>query len=171
MFGTNDLSSMEAAEYKNRMRAVVQRCLDNGSIVILSTIPPRSAFEAKSVAFAQAMRELARESKTPLLDYQTEIIQRRPTDWDGALEKFKAYEGYDVPTLISRDGVHPSLPAAYQGDYSPEALSHSGYALRSYLTLRHYAEILHRIPIPAALSESKKGGNSARKNDLDKWRQ
>src|SRR4051812_7590222 len=41
MFGTNDLTSPEPGEYRDRLRAVVRRCLDNGTVVILSTIPPR----------------------------------------------------------------------------------------------------------------------------------
>ena len=50
----------------------------------------------------------------PLIDYQAEILKRRPDDWDGALPKFKDVPGseYEVPTLIARDGVHPSIDAA-----------------------------------------------------------
>src|SRR4051794_32668459 len=42
MFGTNDLTAVPLDEYEKKTRAVVQRCLDNGTVVILSTIPPRS---------------------------------------------------------------------------------------------------------------------------------
>ena len=38
MFGSNDLSSLEVGEYETTMRKVVKKCLDNGTIVILSTI-------------------------------------------------------------------------------------------------------------------------------------
>ena len=49
----------------------------------------------------------AAEEKVPLIDYFAEILKRRPDDWDGALPKFKDVPGgtYDVPTLLSRDGV------------------------------------------------------------------
>ena len=42
MFGTNDLTAVPLDEYEKKTRAVVQKCLDNGTVVILSTIPPRS---------------------------------------------------------------------------------------------------------------------------------
>src|SRR5438128_464820 len=66
-------------------------------------------------------------------------------DWDGALDRFQQYEGYEVPTLLSRDGVHPSYPTRYHNDYSDEALSHSGYSLRNFLTLMSYAEVVRRL--------------------------
>jgi hypothetical protein len=55
----------------------------------------------------------------PLLDYFGAILKRRPDDWDGSLAKFKEPPGdeYQVPTLIARDGVHPSNPSEFK-DYS-----------------------------------------------------
>ena len=97
MFGTNDLTVLERDEYRDRLRAVVRRCLDNGTVVILSTIPPRHGHAEKAAAFADAAREVARELAVPLVDYHAEILRRRPDDWDGASEKFREYEGYDVP--------------------------------------------------------------------------
>jgi hypothetical protein len=38
--------------------------------------------------------------------------------------------------------VHPSAPKKYAGDFSDEALSASGYNLRTYLTLITYAEVI-----------------------------
>ena len=48
MFGTNDLHALGLAEYRTKTAEVVQKCLDNGTIVILSTIPPRHGFDAKA---------------------------------------------------------------------------------------------------------------------------
>src|SRR5262249_32373174 len=138
MFGTNDLHTLELDEYRTKLREVARRCLDNGTVVILSTIPPRHGFEEKAKRFAQAAREIARELRLPLIDYHAEIIKRRPDDWDGAIERFREHEGYEVPTLISRDGVHPSFPKRYQNDYSEAGLRSSGYTLRNYLTLMKY---------------------------------
>lgn len=145
MFGTNDLHALELEEYRTKLRAVVQKCLDNGTVVILSTIPPRSEFVEKAAQFAQAQREIAWELKVPLIDFHKEILKRRPDDWDGAMEKFSQWEGYDVPTLLSRDGVHPSYPQKYQGDFSEEALNCCGYGLRNYLTLMKYAEVVKTL--------------------------
>ena len=50
-----------------------------------------------------------------------------------------------MPTLVSRDGVHPSYPKKYEGDYSEEALKNSGYGLRSYLTLLAYADVIRGV--------------------------
>ncbi len=145
MFGTNDLRDLDVVEYRQRLRSVVQKCLDHGTVVILSTIPPRHGFVAKSASFANAARQIARELNVPLVDYHAEMLRRRPRDWDGATDAFRAYEAYDVPTLIARDGVHPSSPKQYENDYSVEALRCHGYNLRSYLVLMKYAEVIDAL--------------------------
>jgi lysophospholipase L1-like esterase len=146
MFGTNDLGPLEGKEYEQKTREVVERCLKNGTVVILTTPPPRSGLLEKSRKFAAAVRKVARELKVPVVDYQAEILKRRPKDWDGTLAKFKKVPGgtYDVPTLISRDGVHPSNPQAYK-DCSEKSLSHNGYLLRSCLTLQTYADVIRKL--------------------------
>src|SRR5262249_51226064 len=123
MFGTNDLGQLDLKEYQEKTAAVVDRCLKNGTVVILSTIPPRSGQLEKARRFAEAVRQVAKEKQVPLIDYFDEVLRRRPDDWDGALPKFKDAPGdeYQVPTLIARDGVHPSSPKPYQ-DYSEESL-------------------------------------------------
>jgi nitrous oxidase accessory protein NosD len=147
MFGTNDLGKRSPEDYEVLLRSIVRRCLDHGTVVILSTIPPRHGMIRESEAFADAARRLAREMALPLVDYHAEILKRRPDDWDGATEKFAAYEGYDVPTLMSRDGVHPSAPQRFSGDYSEEALRSHGYNLRNFLVLMRYAEVLEALHI------------------------
>ncbi len=145
MFGSNDVHSMELPQYRDALQALARRCLDNRTAVILSTPPPRAGFEEKSAAFAAAVREIARDLRVPTTDYHAEILKRRPRDWNGALPEFAAFEGYEVPTLICRDGVHPSFPKRFQNDYSPEGLRSSGYTLRNHLTLLSYAEVLEAI--------------------------
>jgi lysophospholipase L1-like esterase len=139
MFGSNDLGQLAADEYEQKTADVVDRCLANGTIVLLTTPPPRSGMLDKSKQFAEAVRRVAREKRVPLIDYQAEILRRRPDDWDGSLPQFRDVPGseYEVPTLVSRDGVHPSFPKAHQ-DFSGESLSKNGYNLRSYLTLFAY---------------------------------
>jgi lysophospholipase L1-like esterase len=146
MFGTNDLTGVPLEEYDKKTRSVVERCLKNGSVVILTTIPPRAGLADKAKQFADVQRKIAQDLKLPLIDYQAEILKRCPDDWDGSLPKFKDSPGdeYQVPTLIARDGVHPSNPAKYN-DYSEEGLSHNGYALRTYLTLMTYANVLRSV--------------------------
>jgi len=147
MFGSNDVGQMEVQEYAAKTRSVAKRCLKNGTIVILSTMPPRSGKLEKSAQFADAVRKLAAELHVPLSDYHGEILKRRPNDWDGTLPQFKEAPGdvYQVPTLISRDGVHPSNPHAFVGDFSEEALRTNGFALRDYLTLMSYADVIEKV--------------------------
>lgn len=145
MFGTNDLNNVSVEDYEQTLEKVVERCLKNGTIVILSTIPPRHGKVEKAALFADAARRVAGKLRVPLVDFHAEILERRPDDWDGELDQFRAYKGYDVPTLIARDGVHPSNPKKYQADYSAEALNNNGFSLRNYLVLLKYAEVIHKV--------------------------
>ena len=147
LFGSNDVGQMDATEYEARTREVVARCLSNGTVVILSTMPPRHGLVEKSRQFAEVVRRIAREQDVPLIDYFGEILKRRPEDWDGALPKFKGLPGddYQVPTLIARDGVHPSNPKQFADDYSEEALRNSGYGLRNFLTVMAYADVMAKV--------------------------
>ena len=147
MFGTNDLNGLGVEEYEAKTRQVVQKCLDNGTVVILSTIPPRHGRDEKVKTFVEAVRKVAAEMKVPLCDYYKAVTDRRPDDWSGKDDKFKDVPGgtYDVPTLISRDGVHPSNPNQWASDYSVEGLKHNGYVLRNYVALTSYAEVLKKV--------------------------
>jgi hypothetical protein len=149
MFGSNDVGELEAGEYEQKTRDVVRRCLTNGTVVVLTTMPPRSGRFEKSKQFAEAVRKVAREERVPLVDYFSAILERRPDDWDGALPQFKQVPGdeYQVPTLIARDGVHPSNPRQFS-DYSEASLRHNGFALRNYLTLLAYAEVIEKVLQP-----------------------
>ena len=146
MFGTNDVTRSDAKSYDKQMRAVVEKCLKNGTVVILTTIPPRAGQEEKAKAFAEAARTIATDLKLPLIDYHAEILKRRPDDWNGALPKFKEFakDVYQVPTLVSADGVHPSNPAKLS-NYSKEALESNGFQLRNYLTLHAYTDVIRKV--------------------------
>ncbi|MBY0528104.1 MAG: SGNH/GDSL hydrolase family protein [Gemmataceae bacterium] len=145
MFGTNDLNGIDAKEYEQKTREVVEKCLKNGTVVILSTIPPRSGVVDKSKKFAEIVRQIGKDLKVPVIDYQAEILKRRPEDWDGTLAKFKEFKDvYQVPTLIAGDGVHPSNPQKFN-DFSEESLKSNGYQLRNYLTLRGYADVVRDV--------------------------
>jgi len=150
MFGTNDLGGLRVDEYRTKTAEVVQTCLDKGTIVILSTIPPRHGFDAKAKTFVEAVRKVAKEKKVPLCDYYKAVMDRRPTDWSGRHPKFKEVPGgtYEVPTLISRDGVHPSNPKKWQGDYSKDGLKNNGFLLRNYVALMSYNEVLTKVIKP-----------------------
>lgn len=144
MFGTNDLNGTDAKEYDALTRSVVGKCLKNGTVVILTTVPPRTGMEKKSKEFADVARKVAADLKLPLIDYQAEILKLRPDDWNGGLPQFKAdaaKDGYQVPTLLAADGVHPSNPSKF-ADYTAESLKRNGYQLRTVLTLNAYADVI-----------------------------
>lgn len=149
MFGSNDVGALEAMEYEQKTREVVRRCLTNGTVVLLTTMPPRSGRLEKSKRFAEVVRKVAREEHVVLVDYFAAILERRPEDWDGALAQFKQTPGdeYQVPTLIARDGVHPSNPRPF-ADYSDESLRCNGFALRNYLTVLAYAAVIEKVLPP-----------------------
>jgi hypothetical protein len=146
MFGTNDLGPLQFKEYEEKTRDVVRRCLKNGTVVLLTTIPPRHGQLGKAKTFAEAMQKIGKDEGVPVIDYFGECLKRRPDDWDGALPKFKDTPGneYEVPTLIAKDGVHPSNPSKFR-DYSEESLKSNGYALRNYLTVMMYADVIRQV--------------------------
>ena len=149
MFGSNDVGELDAAEYEQKTREVVRRCLTNGTVVLLTTMPPRSGRFEKSKQFAEVVRKIGREEHVPVVDYFAAILERRPDDWDGALPQFKQTPGdeYQVPTLIARDGVHPSNPRQF-ADYSEASLRCNGFALRNYVTCIAYAAVIENVLQP-----------------------
>jgi len=86
MWGTNDLVNVTLPSFVVNMREVVSTVKANGTIPILTTVPPRHNFEIEAGNFAQAIRDLAIEQEVPLIDFHQEILTRNPGDtWDGAL--------------------------------------------------------------------------------------
>ncbi len=149
MFGTNDLGPVTAKEYDAKTRFTVEKCLKNGTVVIMTTIPPRSGQLEKAKRFAAIQKKIAADFNLPVIDYQAEILKRRPDDWDGSLAKFKKFakDEYQVPTLIAGDGVHPSFPKKFQ-DYTEASLNNNGYMLRTVLTMNAYADAIRLVLKP-----------------------
>lgn len=147
LFGSNDLKRVPAGEYKEKLRKVLKKILDNGTVVILTTIPPFYGRLEKSKEYAEIIRDVGGELQVPVIDYMAEILKRRPDDWSGTLPQFAegGQKGYGVLTLISGDGVHPSNPKQYKKDFSEEGLRSSGYTLRNYLTMRAYAAVIRHV--------------------------
>ena len=161
MFGTNDCPGMKLEDYEAAYRAVIQKCMDNGTVLIVTTMPPKHGADDKAKAYVDVVRKLAAEYKLPLCDYYKAIKDRRPDDWDGADPKFKPAEGektdgYNVNAPISRDGGHPSNPKAYQGDYTAEGLKNNGFVLRNYVTLMSYADVISAVLKTDAKAEAPK---------------
>lgn len=166
MWGTNDLSSgLTPAAYQSNLTEVVQTCMANGTIPILTTPPPRSGYDNGSAGnqqraadFHQATLNVAAAESVPLIEYHDECTTRNPhnpptSTWDGTNAMWSAYSGYQVPTSISRDGVHPSNWSAGGSNFSEYGLDTNGFNLRNYMTLMASQEVHGKvIPEPATLA-------------------
>jgi lysophospholipase L1-like esterase len=148
MFGTNDIGGIWPPEYTENMAASIKRMLQDGTVPMLTTIPPSA--RGGHHEYRLGCLAIAHGLKIPLIPYQGEILRRRPDDWNGRLKKFDegGWKGYNVPTPVSRDGTHPSNPKKYRNDWSEEALNSSGYGLRDYMTCRMYSAIISKVYLP-----------------------
>jgi acyl-CoA thioesterase-1 len=98
MLGTNDATAGRAVgDYAADMARAVDLILDRGAICILSTVPPHPGRRDLAKAYNVALRKLARDRSLPLIDYEREVLRRRPDDWNG--------------TLLGKDDVHPTAEA------------------------------------------------------------
>jgi hypothetical protein len=145
MFGTNDIGRIWPPEYTENMAASCRRMMEDGTVPMLNSIPP--AARGGHREYWLAALSIAHGLRIPLIDYYAETMRRRPDDWNGRLKKFDegGWKGYNVPTIVSRDGTHPSNPKKYRGDWSEEALNSSGYGLRDYMTLRTYYQVISKV--------------------------
>jgi hypothetical protein len=150
MIGTNDASAgRPLAAYRADMVKAVDQILHHGAICILSTIPPHPGRRELAQAYNEALRALAKDRHLPLIDFEREILRRRPNDWNG--------------TLLNKDDVHPTAErAGVTAASAPTAenLRNSGYLLRGWLSVRKIAEVkktvLDALPSPKVATEPKK---------------
>jgi hypothetical protein len=141
LFGTNDASyGPTPPDHTEMMAAVVDRILADGTVPILTTLPPRGD-QKTSPRMMDRVRELrraqlavARAKKIPLIDFYTEIVSRQPDRWD--------------KTLMG-DRLHPSFRAPWKMNFTPEGLKNSGYTLRTYLTMMKWVEVIEKVIQPA----------------------
>lgn len=135
MLGTNDASAKRpVAAFRSDMERALALILKNHTIPILSTIPPHPSRRDLASAYNAELRKLAAKKKIPLIDFEREILKRRPKDWNG--------------TLLGKNDVHPT---ARQGGATPasaptvENLRNSGYLLRGWLSVQKIAEVKARV--------------------------
>lgn len=135
MLGTNDVSAGRKAEdFRRDFVQAVELLTGAGVVPIVSTIPPHIGKPALARSMNEAIRAVAQEKKLPLIDYEREILARRPDDWDG--------------TLLNPGDVHPSAARAGATPASAptaENLRNSGYLLRGWLSVRKIAEVKRSV--------------------------
>jgi len=136
MLGSNDVHAKRSVEdYLRDMEAIVQRLSANGTVVVLSTIPPVYFDDARAQQYNAALWGLAERHKLPIIDLYGEILARRPgTTWDGTL-----LNKGDVHPTATREGVTPT------SEPTPENLRESGYLLRGWLSVQKLKEVKARV--------------------------
>jgi len=131
MIGTNDASAQRrVSAYIADVEKMVELALEQNAIPIITTIPPHVQQGKLATSYNTALRELAKKQQLPLIDYEAEILKRRPNDWNG--------------TLLQKNDVHPSGDVGkttVASEPTEENLSKSGYLLRGWLTLQKLSEV------------------------------
>ena len=131
MLGTNDASAGRPVDaYRRDMERMLDAMLSRGIVPIVSTIPPHVHRPELAASYNRELRAIAKARSLPLIDFEREILTRRPDDWDG--------------TLLNRDDVHPTAAADGVGPSSPptaDNLRRSGYLLRGWLSVKTIREV------------------------------
>ncbi|MCX6354918.1 MAG: SGNH/GDSL hydrolase family protein [Candidatus Aureabacteria bacterium] len=126
MFGTNDLQWDDTETYRDHLSRIIQECLDNGVIPVLSTIPPRMdspSLGALVGEFNEVVVSVAHDNQNPIWNY------------------WLALQGSEMVNHgMSDDGVHPNLygncaPECLSGDFSAEGLRY-GFNQRNFTALQ-----------------------------------
>jgi lysophospholipase L1-like esterase len=138
MIGTNDVSAgRSVTAYRADLERAVDLMLGQGAICILSTIPPHPGRLALAREYNDAIRAVARARESPLLDYEREVLKRRPDDWNA--------------TLLQKNDVHPTAEqggARATAEPTAENLRNSGYLLRGWLSVRKVGEVKRSVLDP-----------------------
>lgn len=131
MLGTNDVrAGRPTAQYIADVEKAVDLLLDQGTVVILSTLPPYRG-KAKIIDdYNKALRQLAAAKHVPIIDLHGEMKARGGDDFE------KQYLG--------DDDIHLSQQPA-NGPATDENLKKCGYLLRCYLAVHKGMEVKKRV--------------------------
>ena len=130
MLGTNDVSQgiAPAAAMANVEKAL-DALMANGTIPILSTIPPMKAKMAQAEAYNAELKKLAEKKKVPLLDLYGEM---------------KAVSADPTVFLDPGDGVHLTANASNAAP-TPDNFKKSGYLCRCYFNVKKAMEVKEKL--------------------------
>lgn len=131
MLGTNDaLHARPVADYVKDVETAMDLLIRNGTVPILSTIPPLRQHDQLINEYVAALRALARRKHLPLLDLHAEMSIRSGPAF--------------VYSYLRDDGIHLTTTAS-SGPPSEENLKRSGYLLRCYLAVYKGLEVKERV--------------------------
>jgi hypothetical protein len=144
LLGRQDLAiGRKYDAYRADAERAVDTILAQRAICILCTLPPYAGNLELSAAYNRGLRELAAERKIPLLDFEREILTRRPEDWNGTLMNRNDY----LPTVEQGAANPAAAPTA-------ENLRESGYLLLGWLSTKKILEVSSCLPaVQAATSK------------------
>jgi hypothetical protein len=130
MIGTNDASAQRKADaFKADFEKAVGLMTVRGIVPIVSTVPPHVHQPDAAKKVNDVIRTVAGEQKLPLIEFEKEILARRPTDWNG--------------TLLAKNDVHPTAKPV--SEPTAENLKNSGYLLRGWLSVQKLGEVKARV--------------------------
>jgi lysophospholipase L1-like esterase len=131
MLGTNDISAgRSVVQYIADVEKAVDLLEEAGTVTILSTLPPYRGKSKEVVAYNEALRELAKKKKLPLIDLYSQM-------------KSRAGEQIEQ-SYLNRDGIHLSHEKA-NGPANAENLRTCGYLLRCYLAVHKGMEVKAKV--------------------------
>jgi hypothetical protein len=124
MFGTNDVTATEPADFEKYLREITKETLKQNIVPVLNTFPTRPENPAKSLLLNQLVVKVARELDVPLINFN------------------RAIEPLPNKGIDAKDSTHLSLPTSGRADvFTKEGLL-AGANLRNLITLQMLAVIV-----------------------------
>ncbi len=74
MIGTNDAPAYPPDQYGERLRQIVETCIQNNVVPILSTLPPRAQYNDNIIAYNQVIAAMAQNYGVPLTDLYSALV-------------------------------------------------------------------------------------------------
>lgn len=128
MLGTNDISQqVKPAAAAANVEKALDALLANGTVPILSTLPPYKGRNPVVEAYNAELKKLAAKKKVPVIDLFAEMKARNP----------------DLDAWLA-DGVHPTAGNA-AAEPTPDNLRKSGYLLRCYVNVLKAMEVKAKV--------------------------
>ena len=129
MLGTNDMNqNVPPATAIANVEKALDALMANGTVPILSTIPPMKAKLPQVEAYNAEIRKLAEKKKVPLLDLFAEM---------------KAIDA-GLMTFLTDDGIHLSFDGATNAP-TPENFKKAGYLCRCYFNILKAMEVKSKV--------------------------
>jgi hypothetical protein len=128
LIGTNDVPIASAEDYRPRLQRIIELCIEQGVVPVLSTLPPRRDAPERVAQYNEVIKQTALRYDIPLWDLYAALI-------------VLPNQGLDP------DGVHLSIPPgapASTTDFSPGNLQY-GTVIRNLTALQTLDVLLKQV--------------------------